>query len=516
MGKRACLLGVLEAPIPSPNPDLEATVAVQAAVIAELRAVNAQLVVANAEQAHLIATLQARVAELERRLGKDSSNSSKPPSSDGLRKPSRVESRADERTVPRRPGKQPGAAGAHLAQVATPDEVAWHVPDRCGGCGAELTDASVVGVEARQVFDLPPLRLGVVEHRAERRRCVCGTTTQAAFPTHARAAACYGPGVRALVCYLCVHQHLPVDRAAQLLADVLGASVATGTLAAVMAEGARGLDGFARVVREGLAAAPVAHFDETGARVAGRLHWVHSASTSSLSLFTVHTKRGKVAMDQAGVLPRFGGVAVHDGWAPYWRYQDVTHALCGAHLLRELDAITEEPGQGWAAGMAELLVDAKLVADRARAAGLQRVGDQARARLHARYQRLLADGQAANPPPPASGRRRGRGRRWPAARLLARLDAHRDEVLRLLDDTRVPFDNNQAERDLRMVKLQQKISGCWRTLAGAEAFLAMRSYLATARKHGNNPLAVLRQLFQGQAWLPTLGLLPAPPSPDPA
>jgi transposase len=307
-----------------------------------------------------------------------------------------------------------------------------------------------------------------------------------------------------------VHQHLPVDRAAQLLADVLASSVATGTLAAVVAEGARGLDGFAQVVREGLAAAPVAHFDETGARVAGRLHWVHSASTSSLSLFTVHAKRGKVAMDQAGVLPRFGGVAVHDGWAPYWRYQGVTHALCGAHLLRELHAITEEPGQGWAAGMAELLVDAKLVADRARAADAGRVDDAVRARLHTRYGRLLADGQVANPPPPATGRRRRRTRRSAAARLLTRLDAHRDEVLRSLDDTRVPFDNNQAERDLRMVKLQQKISGCWRTPAGAEAFLALRSYLATARKHGNNPLAVLRQLFQGQAWLPPLGPQPAP------
>jgi transposase len=492
-----------------PSPGLEATVAVQAAVIAELRAVNA-------EQARLIARLQARVVELERRLGKDSSNSSKPPSSDGLGKPARAGRQDDERAARRRPGKQPGAPGAHLAQVAQPDEVALHAPGRCGGCGATLADAPVVGVETRQVFDLPPLRLLATEHRAERRRCGCGTTTAAAFPDHVRAAACYGPRVRALVCYLCVHQHLPVDRAAQLLADVLGASVATGTLAAVLAEGAAGLDGFLANIRDQLAAAPVAHFDETGARVAGRLHWVHSASTSLLSLFTVHAKRGKVAMDQAGVLPGFVGVAVHDGWAPYWRYE-VTHALCGAHLLRELEAITDEPGQGWAAGMAELLVDAKLVADRARAAGAGRVEGAARARLHARYERLLADGWAVNPPPPASSRRRrrGRARRSPAGRLLARLDTHRDEVLRLLDDCRVPFDNNQAERDLRMVKLQQKISGCWRTLAGAEAFLALRSYLATARKHGRNPLAVLGQLFEGRPWLPAPapGSPPAPPCP---
>jgi transposase len=469
-------------------------------VIAELRAVNA-------EQARLIAGLQTRVVELERRLGKDSSNSSKPPSSDGLRKPARVERRNAEQTEGRRPGKQPGAPGAHLAQVERPDEVVEHAPERCGGCGADLAGAVVVGVEARQVFDLPALRLCVAEHRAQRRRCACGTTTAGRFPEHVRAAACYGPGVRALMCYLCVHQHLPVDRAAQLLADVLGASVATGTLAAVLAEGAVGLDGFLATVRDRLAAAPVAHFDETGARVAGRLHWVHSASTGLLSLFTVHAKRGKVAMDAAGVLSGFGGVAVHDGWAPYWRFEDVRHALCGAHLLRELEAITDEPGQGWAAGMAELLVDAKLAADRARAAGACRVEDAGRARLHARYRRLLTDGQAANPPPPASGRRPGRARGSPAGRLLARLDTHRDEVLRCLDDTRVPFDNNQAERDLRMVKLQQKISGCWRTPAGAEAFLALRSYLATARKHGMNPLVVLWQLFQGQAWLP------APPCP---
>jgi transposase len=277
-------------------------VAVQAAVIAELRA-------ANAEQARLIVTLQARLAALEHRLGRDSSNSSKPPSSDGLGKPARAQRRADERAQRRRPGKQPGAPGAHLAMVAEPDAVVWHTPGRCSGCGADLVLAPVTAVEARQVFDLPPLRLGVVEHRAERRRCACGSITAARLPDHARAAACYGPGVRALVCYLLVHQPLPVDRAAHLLSDVLGASVATGTLAAMVAEGARRLDGFIEVVRTGLATAPVAHLDETGTRAAGRLHWVHSASTNLLSLFTVHPKRGKAAMDAAGVLPGFAGVA---------------------------------------------------------------------------------------------------------------------------------------------------------------------------------------------------------------
>jgi transposase len=208
-----------------------------------------------------------------------------------------------------------------------------------------LADAVVVGREARQVFDLPPLRLCVVEHRAQRRRCACGAATVGGFPEYARAAACYGPRLRAVVCYLSVHQHLPVDRAAQLLGDVLSVPVATGTLAAVVAEGAAGLAGFIEAVRERLAGAPVAHFDETGARVAGRLHWVHSASTSSLSLFTVHANGASRRWDAARVLPEFVGVAAHDGWSPYWHYQ-ATHALCGAHLLRELDAIGDEPGQG--------------------------------------------------------------------------------------------------------------------------------------------------------------------------
>jgi hypothetical protein len=236
-------------------------------------------------------------------------------------------------------------------------------------------------------------------------------------------------------------------------------------------------------------------------QVAGRLHWVHSASTSLLTLLTVHAKRGQQAMAAAGVLPGIAGVAVHDGWAPYRRFENATHALCGAHLLRELEAIADKPGQGWAAGMAELLVDVKLVADRARAAGCARVDHDARVRLQGRYRRLLADGQAADPPLRAA--HRGRVRRSPAANLLARLDRHRDEVLRSLEDTRVPFENNQAERDLRMVKLQQKISGCWRSLAGAEAFLILRSYLSTARKHGMNPLTALRRLFEGHPWLPT-------------
>jgi transposase len=473
-------------------------------VIDQLRQANASLVAVNAEQARLIATLQARVAELERRLGKDSSNSSRPPSQDGLGKPPAP--RQQRRGGGRAPGKQPGAPGAHLAQVPDPDQVVVHRPERCDGCGGDLTLAPVTGVEARQVFDLPQVRLWVCEHRAERRACGCGHLTAGVFPEQARAGACYGPGVRGLAGYLMVAHHLPVERAARVLGDVLGAGVSVGMLAGLAAEGAGRLGGFIERVREQLTRAEVAHFDETGARVAGRLHWVHSASTPLLSWFTVHAKRGVEAMDAAGVLPGFHGVAVHDGWSPYWRYQGATHALCAAHLLRELEAAAELPGQGWAAELGEWFTIACAQAALARDAGADRLQATVLAGLTDRYDRILATGRAANPPPPRPPGRRRRRRRSPAVCLLERLQVHRDEVLRFLADLRVPPTNNLAERDIRMVKLQQKISGCWRTLDGAQAFLTVRSYVATARKHGVNPLAALRRLFEGDPWMPA----PAP------
>jgi len=482
--------------ISSPDLDLEATVAVQAMVIDQLRQANARLIAANA-------ALAARVAELERRLGKDSSNSSRPPSSDGLGKPPAPRQR---RGGGRRAGKQPGAPGAHLAQVGDPDQVVVHRPVVCGGCGGDLTLAPVTGVEARQVLDLPEVRLRVTEHRAERRRCACGHITAGVLPAAARGAACYGPGVRALGAYVGVWQHVPVQRASELLDDGVGAGVSAGWLGGLVAEAAGGLGGFVERVREQLCRAEVAHFDETGARVAGRLHWVHSASTPLLSWFTVHAKRGVVAMDAAGVLPGFQGVAVHDGWSPYWRYPTATHALCAAHLLRELEAAAELPGQGWAAELAEWFTIACAKAADARDSGADRLEATVLAGLRDRYDRILAAGRAANPPPPRPPGRRRRPRRSPAACLLERLEGHRDEVCRFLADLRVPPTNNQAERDIRMVKLQQKISGCWRTLDGAQAFLTVRSYLSTARKHGVNPLAALRRLFEGDPWLPA----PAP------
>ena len=481
----------------------------------EVARLRAQLVEAHA----IIAELRGQVAaqagvieQLSARLGMDSTNSSKPPSSDGYGRSARQ--RRGRGASGRRAGKQPGAPGAHLAMVDAPDELVVHAPERCAHCDADLAGAQVTGVVRRQVFDLPPVRLRVVEHRVQRRRCPrqdCQTVTGAAFPAQARARACYGPGVRALICYLAVHQHLPTDRLAQLLSDVLGARVATGTVSAVVAEAAERLDapeGFLDHLRERLVAAPVACFDETGARVDGRLRWLHAAVSDELALFTVHPRRGVAAMDAAGVLPAFRGTAVHDGWKPYGRYDQAEHQLCNAHHLRELDFAAERLDQDWASGLIETLIFAKREVEQAKAAGAERLDADTLAAIRARYAGHIAQGHAANPPPARQPGQRGRLGKNKAANLLQRLDAQREDVLRFTTDFRVPFDDNLVERDLRMVRLQQKISGCWRSMRGAAAFCATRSYLVTARRQRRPVLTVLRELFDGEPWLP--------PAPAPA
>ena len=386
-------------------------------MVAERDAVIAELGVQVTE-------LSRRVAELEARLGADSSNSSQPPSSEGLRKKPATPRRRGGRR-----GKQPGDPGRHLAQVAEPDEIIDHAPQRCHGCDASLGDADVVGVARRQVFDIPPLRLSVTEHRAQRRRCGCGRVTTAGFPDEATAPACYGPGVRAVICYLAVYQHLPVDRTATLLADLLGAPVSTGTVAAVAAQAGDVVASAVETIRQYLVAAGVVCVDETGARVAGRLAWIHVAATAVYTLLTVHARRGKTATDAAGVLPTFQGVAVHDGWAAYRGYTDIAHGLCNAHHLREL-AAAAEAGHAWAANLADVLRYAHRQVCQARVRGDTSLPADVAASIAARYAGHLAQAADATA-----------GTKTKAAALARWLDRRRDDVLRFTVDFAVPFDN---------------------------------------------------------------------------
>lgn len=450
----------------------------------------------------MIAALVARVEELEARLGRNSKNSSQPPSSDNpFTKPP---PRSLRGKTGRRPGKQPGDRGARLEPRAEPEEVQIHVLDRCAGCGDELSSAEVVGDRRRQVFDLPPVWLRVVEHRAQRLRCrCCGVVTAADFPAEATAATCYGPGVAALGASLLGRQQLPVARTAELMADCLGAPVSTGWLAGLLAAAVADLKPFTAQVRDQLQTAPVAHFDETGARVAGKLWWVHVACTDTLTLYHRAPSRGSTSADLGGVLPAFSGVAVHDGLSSYRSYQ-VPHQLGNAHHLRELTALDEalgKTGTTWPKHTAELLVEIHTAVKNANDAGRTALSARQLTGFRRRYRALIAQGWAAHPPPPRTGKR-GRPKLGVAGSLVRRLDLHQDDVLRFATDFTVPFDNNQAERDIRMIRLQQKISTGWRAEHGIDAFLAVRSYLSTARKHHRNALDVLRELFTGTPWLP--------------
>jgi transposase len=450
-----------------------------------------------------VAELKAKLIEAERRAGRNSNNSSMPPSRDDQaardQRSNRAQRRRAAREAGRKPGKQPGDPGNHLAQVAEPDEVISHIPSHCGDCGASLAKATVTGQETRQVFDLPEARCEVTEHITEWRRCPCGTETGGVFPSEATAPACWGPRVRAYGLYLMNRQLIPVERAAEILSDLLGAPVSTGFLAGLAKTAAAGLEDFSTDLADRLADEEVINVDETGTRVAGAKWWWHVASTNLLTFLGVHPRRGVAATDYFGILARFGGIMVHDRWAPYWRYTGAGHAVCNAHILRDLEDVGTYHGQeAWTAAMRDLLVEAKRRANGARDQGLDGVPQGVRRWLLGRYNSAVAEAFAANPEP---RRRRRNAAERAGYNLAVALEDHAAEILLFMSDIRVPFDNNQAERDLRMAKLQQKISGTFRTEAGACSFGRIRSYIETGRKHGLNPVDLLIDLFKGQPWM---------------
>jgi len=382
--------------------------------------------------------------------------------------------------------------------VDNPNQRRRHEPGPCTGCGATLVNAPEVGMERRQVFDLPPMTVQVIEHQLIARRCDCGTTTCGAAPEGVGAPVQYGPRVTAIVLYLYVGQFLSKKRTAQALAELFGTPVSDATVAAMTARAAAGLDGFLTEVADRIAAAEVAGFDETGLRVAGQLHWVHCARTGKYTLITCHPKRGRKGINDAGVLTRFRGVAVHDAWAPYDTYLDAAHQLCCAHALRELAAVAESTAPDtdwcWATQAGDALVAMQKLVAEAVAAGAAVDPDVLDKQVQL-YRSAAQIGLTQTAP------RTGKLMRKHHA-LARRLRDRQDDYLRFTTDSRIPPDNNGSERDIRMIKLRQKVSGCLRTLTGATQFCAIRSYLSTAAKHGQNFFDTLVMLAEGRPWLP--------------
>jgi len=446
------------------------------------------------QQARVIEALTARVAELERQLGCNSRNSSQPPSADGPAVPNR----AARRRGSRKPGKQPGAEGRSLGIVADPDEIVEHVPSSCGGCGAGLAEALAEGVVRRQVHDIPRITARVVEHRLHRMRCRCGHRTCAAAPAGVGAPTSYGPNLRALAAYLVVYQHVPVARAAQLIADVTGARPSTGWITSVLAPTAAAVAPTNTAILDLLRTADVLHVDETSSNITGIRWWLHVACTPLLTAYHLHRSRGRVAVTEFDVLPEFRGTLVHDSLALYDAYDQARHALCGAHLVRELTAAVEaHPDKVWPAQAIRALHGLNTAAHHAHQQGLLQIPPEIADPLHRSFRHAVIVGLAEHP-------RRAGTRQSTTRNLLQRLAARFEQVVLFARDLAVPFTNNQAERDLRPTKTQLKISGCHRSADTARDWLAIRGYISTARKHGHNILAALRDAITGNPWMPPL------------
>lgn len=453
----------------------------------------------DADKDWLIDALFARLDAVEAKLGMNSENSSKPPSSDGLaKKPQKTTSQRGKSD--KKVGGQPGHRGTTLKRVAEPSETVDHLPPQhCSRCHATLPLESAQILEQRQVFDVPVTAFEVIEHRTYTVACTCGQRHNSAFPAEVSETVQYGPSVRALGVHLTQGQMLPYARAAGLISELFGLPVSPATLLAWVGEASTALQGTVEHIAQQLHHAPVLCADESGLRVAGKLHWMHVAATANLTWYGLHERRGVEAMLAHGILPNRIGVLVHDCWAPYWKLNDGLHALCNAHLLRELTYVQQLTGQKWPTAMAELLLNAQRLTVAARQKQQPLPANTATA-FAAIYDDIVREGEQLHPLIlKANGKP---GKQSEAYNLLRRFRQHTDAILRFIADPTVPFSNNAAEQAVRMPKVKQKISGCFRTVEGANNFCRIRSCLATLHKQGHSMLEVLRRAFLGDPIMP--------------
>ena len=448
-------------------------------------------------------SLAARVQALEEQAAKNSRNSSKPPSSDGLKKPA---PRSLRKRSGKKSGGQPGHKGRTLKAVTDPQHTVVHQVEHCVHCQTALNEVPAWAYEKRQVFDLPAVTVEVTEHRAEIKQCpVCGQVNKAEFPAGVTELVQYGSRIKAQAVYFNHNHHIPLERTTEILEDLYGHSPSEATIIAAGQKAEQQVTPVNAAVKAHLISTdePV-HCDETGLRAEGQLFWAHVASTEQVTFLEVHPKRGRQALDEIDILPQRKGRVVHDGYSSYRQYPDAQHALCNAHHLRELVFVEEQNEQDWAEKTSALLVEIKKAVEEAKQQGQSALTDQQQVDFETRYDDLIVQGFGANPlPPDPPVKKRGRKKQSKARNLLDRLHDNRREVLAFMYDFKVPFDNNLAERDLRMIKLKQKVSGCFRTQDGAQTFCRIRSYISTARKNGQRVLDVLEKALNGDPFYPS-------------
>ena len=445
-----------------------------------------------------IQKLEARVKELEDQISKNSKNSSKPPSTDTFFKPPK----SQRKNTGKKQGGQKGHKGDTLKMAAHPDEVISYKVDYCEGCNKNLNSQVADRIERRQIYDIPPLHIKITEHQSEVKICSCGCTNKA-FPQGVDHSVAYGSNIKSLIVYLQNYQLLPYERTTELISDLFNHNISKGTLYNTSKSAYNKLEDFENRLKELLTYCLVAGFDETGFRVMSKLLWLHSCSTPEHAYYQVHQKRGSQAMDDIGILPEFKGIAVHDFWKSYYHYQ-CKHSLCNAHLLRDLIFIKERFEQSWADDLINLLLKMKATKQRAIDQGKSSLSKTTLNKCQKQYDLIVQNGLLLNPFKPPKKKTRGRHKKTPARNLLERLENYASDILRFLYDFQVPFDNNFSERDLRMMKVKQKISGCFRSLKGAQIFTRIRSFIVTARKQNINVFDALNNLFMENSITYTL------------
>jgi len=454
------------------------------------------------ELSEVIVTLMMRVVELEDQLAKNSSNSGKPPSSDGYEKPA---PKSRRKRSGKKSGGQVGHPGHTLGMVAQPDKIEPHVVNCCAHCQTSLEKEKAVKIERRQVFDLPEVRLEVTEHQAEVKMCPkCQQTTTGSFPPEVSQPTQYGKKIKSQMAYFHEYQLLPLKRTQETFKDLYGQSIAEGTIVWACKELALKVKPANAAIKKHLTYdEDVECFDETGLRIKGALHWLHVACTHLLTYYAVHKKRGKEAMDAIRILPNFTGRAVHDGLKAYFQYPQLQHGLCNEHHLRSFDFLEERHPQKWVSRLSDLMLEIKVAVDTAKKKLKTKLSLKIIANFSARYDALLKQGFQKNKPAKAEGpAKRGRPKQSFAKNLLDHLSDHKEAVLAFMHDFNVPFDNNQAERDIRMMKVKQKISGCFRSSHGSKTFCAIRGYISTARKNDQPVLDVLYAAFESRPYIP--------------
>ena len=437
---------------------------------------------------------------------KNSQTSSLPPSADR-----RKLTRSLREKSGRKPGGQVGHKGATKEMEDVPDYLIIHAPESCSLCGSSLNEAEVAGSERRQVHDLPPPKLEVVEHQAQTKVCQrCGTKNKAQFPAGVNARVQYGEGIRSVATYLMGYQLLPFERCAEAMGDLFNCQLSAGTLATIFAEGARETVEPLLLIKEGISQSEVIGVDETNLRVKQKQQWVHVSSTEKLTLLVHDKRRGTAAIENIGILSSYKGVCVHDGFSAYDQYGQCRHSLCNAHILRELNYVIETSKASWATEMKTLLLDIKAAVGKSREEGRKRLTARQEKVYLSRYDGIVSEAGKLYPP---LKRKKYRSKtRCPrespiaaaARKLVNRLVSKREEILLFMRDFRAPFDNNQAERDLRMLKVKQKVAGCFRTEKGAAEFCQMRSYVSTMKKQGHGIMEAIKSVYTGETIMPTL------------